>query len=165
MSENASVNPYAKYLGDKSADSVLRSSSATVAHLVAKLGAAGKLETPLAAGKWTPAQIMSHMADCELAFGFRLRQTLAEENHTVQPFDQDKWAMGYKGIPAEQALAAYLALRAWNLVMVEHAPIDAGARVATHPERGAMTFQILLETLAGHDINHIEQLERFAAQA
>jgi len=38
-------------------------------------------------------EIISHLADCEIVFAFRLRQTLAEDNPTIQPFDQDKWAV------------------------------------------------------------------------
>ncbi len=47
---------------------------------------------PPVLGKWSAAEIVSHLADCEIVFAFRLRQTLAEDNPTIQPFDQDKWA-------------------------------------------------------------------------
>jgi len=33
-----------------------------------------------------------------------------------------------------------------------------------HPERGEMTFKTVVETMAGHDINHLGQLERIAAR-
>ena len=165
MTENSSNNPYARFLGDQSLDAVLNSSGAKLTALVSAIGAAGSLDTPLAPGKWTPAQILCHLADCELAFGFRLRQALAEEHHVLQPFDQDKWAATYKGIPAEQGLAVFQTLRGWNLALVQNAPAGAYAKVVTHPERGTMTFQTLLETMAGHDINHILQLEAMAGQA
>jgi hypothetical protein len=158
-------NPYAKYLGDQPLDAVLTSSSAKLSSLVSAIQAEGKLDTPPAPGKWSPAQILCHLADCELAFGFRLRQALAEDHHVLQPFDQDKWAATYSGITAEQALAVFQAIRGWNLMLVKNAPPDAYGRVVTHPERGTMTFQTLLETMAGHDINHILQLEKLAGQS
>jgi hypothetical protein len=164
MAEQNSNNPYARFLGDQSAEAELRAASEKLATLVAKIGAAGNLDTAPAPGKWTPAQILCHLADCELAFGFRLRQTLAEEHHVLQPFDQDKWAATYAGIPADEALGVFQALRAWNLTLVRNAPPGAAQRVVTHPERGEMTFQTLLETMAGHDINHILQLENLAGQ-
>jgi hypothetical protein len=37
-------------------------------------------------------------------------------------------------------------------------------RLVTHPERGEMTFKTLVETMAGHDLNHLGQLERIAAR-
>ena len=40
---------------------------------------------------------------------------------------------------------------------------QAASRPVTHPERGAMTFQTIIETMAGHDLNHIGQLRRIAA--
>ena len=38
-------------------------------------------------------------------------------------------------------------------------PPDAGSKPVTHPERGSMTIQVLLETFAGHDLNHLQQLD------
>jgi hypothetical protein len=35
----------------------------------------------------------------------------------------------------------------------------------THPERGTMTFQTIVETMAGHDRNHIKQIEAIAGQS
>ena len=37
---------------------------------------------------------------------------------------------------------------------------DERHRSATHPERGTMTLWTIAETMAGHDINHLQQLER-----
>ena len=34
-----------------------------------------------------------------------------------------------------------------------------------HPERGEMTFRDLIETIAGHDLNHLAQLEAIAVQS
>jgi hypothetical protein len=49
-----------------------------LAQALAAIGAE-KASMPIAPGKWSPAQILCHLADCEIAFGFRLRQTLAED--------------------------------------------------------------------------------------
>jgi hypothetical protein len=43
-------------------------------------------------------------------------------------------------------------------------PADAMTRQLTHPERGEMTFRVLIETMAGHDLNHLAQLEAIAVQ-
>jgi hypothetical protein len=81
----------------------------------------------------------------------------------VQPFDQDKWAATYAGIPAAEALAVFSAMRNWNLRLLGTALPAAANRPVTHPERGAMTFQTIVETMAGHDLNHLAQLQRIAA--
>ncbi len=125
---------------------------------------ARKQEKPPAPGKWSATEIVCHLADCEIVFAFRLRQTLAEDGPTIQPFDQDKWAVQYSGIPADQALEALSALRNWNLRLIQSALPAAAGRIVTHPERGTMTFQTLVETMAGHDLNHLAQLRNIAEQ-
>ena len=37
------------------------------------------------------------------------------------------------------------------------------ARRLTHPERGEMSFEVIVETMGGHDLNHLKQLEAIAA--
>lgn len=156
------LNPYAKFMGDRPASEILPATPVILAELAERLGSARLAQSP-APGKWSPAQILCHLADCEIAFAFRLRQTLAEDHHILQPFDQDRWAKLYSQLTADQALATFTALRAWNLLLVQNAPPDSATRPVTHPERGTMTFSTIVETMAGHDINHILQLERIAA--
>jgi len=124
---------------------------------------AEKSTQPPAPGKWSAAQIVAHLADCELVFAFRLRQTLAEDSPVLQPFDQDKWAATYAGIPGAEALAVFSAMRTWNLRLLSSTWPAAAHRPVTHPERGTMTFQTIVETMAGHDLNHLGQLQRLAS--
>ena len=93
------LNPYAKFLDGRPLDAILSSTSHEIANKLQMIGP-DKSDVAPAPGKWSPAEIVCHLADCEIAFAFRLRQTLAEDNHTIQPFDQDKWAAPYPGIAA-----------------------------------------------------------------
>lgn len=162
MSSSASVlNPYAQFLGSRSPLDVLSTTTGNLAALVDRIGAS-RIATPPAAEKWSAREILCHLADCEIAFGFRLRQTLAEDADVIQPFDQEKWAAHYTGFPAAEALAAFTALRKWNLLLIERSLPQFAAKPVTHPERGAMTFATIVETMAGHDLNHLEQLQRIA---
>lgn len=155
------LNPYAKFLDGRPLESILAATASTLSACIAKIGPSRATVAP-APGKWSPTEIVCHLADCEIAFAFRMRQTLAEENHTIQPFDQEKWAVIYPGLAAAPALAAFTALRNWNLLLIGEAMPESSARAVTHPERGAMTFRTIVETMAGHDLNHIAQLERLA---
>lgn len=155
------LNPYEKFLDGRPLEAILSSTSHEIANKLQMIGP-DKTELAPAPGKWSPAEIVCHLADCEIAFAFRLRQTLAEENHTVQPFDQDKWAAPYPGISATAALTAFTAMRNWNLVLIAKALPTSANKPVTHPERGAMSFQTIVETMAGHDINHLNQLQRLA---
>lgn len=155
------LNPYERFLDGRPLEEILDSSINAIAHTLAVMGPDKAAKRP-AAGKWSAAEIVSHLADCDLVFGFRLRQTLAEDSPTVQPFDQDKWAARYTGISAGQALGVFSSLRRWNLLLIHSALPTAANRTMTHPERGTMTFQTVVETMAGHDLNHLAQLRRLA---
>jgi hypothetical protein len=111
--------------------------------------------------------ILCHLADTEIAFSFRIRQALAQENHMVQPFDQDAWASPYgnASFHAQTALHVFSDLRGWNVVLLESLTPDAYRRRLRHPERGEMTLETLLQTMAGHDLNHLGQLEKIAEAA
>ena len=158
---NVLMNPYAKYLGERDARSVIAETPGKLAGLAAKVGAAGMRRSP-AAGKWSTAEILCHLADCEVVFAYRLRQALAEPHHMIQPFDQDIWAKGYAGMDADAALAVFTAVRQWNLALVDGMTAADLEKRLTHPERGEMTVLTVLETMAGHDRNHLGQIERIA---
>lgn len=157
------VNPYAGYIGELHPDEVIADTPKRITELVERLGPSG-LERSYAPGKWSAREIVCRLADAEIAFAFRLRQTLAEPHHVIQPFDQDAWAHGYRSLPASAAAATFAAIRRWNLALIEAAGPGARAKPVSHPERGDMTFQTIVETMAGHDRNHLRQLDSIAGQ-
>ncbi len=157
------LNPYASFLGDRDPIEMMASTSAQLARLSETLGVK-RMEHSPAPGKWNAREILCHLADCEVVFAFRLRQTLAEDNHVVQPFDQDRWAAPYSSYTAAEAMAAFSSVRQWNLALIRNLPREAFAKKVTHPERGEMTFKIIVETMAGHDTNHLRQLEAIATR-
>jgi len=157
------LNPYESFLDGRSIDAILTSTAGAIAECLKAIGP-NRTGPPPAPGKWSAAEIVCHLTDCEAVFAFRLSQTLAEDGPTIQPFDQEKWATRYSGIPAPEALAAFSALRKWNLRLIRDALPGAAGRMMTHPERGTMTFQSVVETMAGHDLNHLGQLRRIASR-
>ena len=112
--------------------------------------------------RWNAREILCHLADCELVFCFRLKQTLAEDSPVLQPFDQEKWALRYGNLDVEMALRMFEASRTWNLLLLDATTAEERRRTVTHPERGTMTLWTIAETMGGHDINHLQQLERLA---
>jgi len=156
------TNPYSKYLGDQDPLKVIARTPEHVRNLFAQLGPKGQEKT-YAPGKWSAREIICHLADCEMAFGFRLRQTLAQPNHVIQPFDQELWAKHYSTLDASAAVSTFVALRAWNRALLATLSPDDFKIPATHPERGLMTFGTIVETMGGHDLNHLGQLETIAS--
>ena len=156
------LNPYASYLGNANPVEVISATPGKLSALAHQLGRE-RVSVPPAPGKWSAREIFCHLADCEVVFAFRLRQTLAEPHHVIQPFDQDGWAKNYAAYDAQAALELFSALRRWNVALINSVPKEAYAKVVTHPERGTMTFESIFQTMAGHDINHLRQLEKIAA--
>jgi uncharacterized damage-inducible protein DinB len=161
------LNPYAKFLFDRNPAGrnpldVLAATHAEVAKLVPSIPQE-QLVMRTTAGKWNAREIVAHLADCELVFSFRLRQTLAEDHPTLQPFDQDRWASRYANYDMKAALSLFASARNWNLVLIAGTSEADRMREVTHPERGTMTFWTIVETMAGHDLNHLQQIERLAS--
>lgn len=157
------LNPYDSFLDDRPPQDILASTPGALASVLAAFGP-DKVSTPPAPGKWSPAEIVCHLADCETVFAFRLRQALAEPNHVIQPFDQDGWSKTYPKMTAQAALDVFAAVRRWNLALLGTLSPEDFARKLSHPERGEMTLQTIVETMGGHDLNHLSQVETIAAQ-
>jgi DinB superfamily len=157
------MNPYASYLGERDPHEVIAGTAKTLRQYADVFGSRRLGQAP-APGKWSAREILCHLADCEIVFAYRLRQTVAEDHHVIQPFDQDKWAASYAAYDGVAALAVFSSLRNWNILFIKNVSPETMAKRVTHPERGAMTFKTVVETMAGHDINHLGQLERIAAR-
>ena len=155
------MNPYATFLGDRDPRQVIQSTYNHLNDFVRALGPSVDLAP--APGKWSAREIMCHLADTELVFAFRLRQSLAEPYHVIQPFDQDSWAARYAIYDAACALEMFRAARDWNIKLIASMTDEDLKKKLTHPERGEMALGTIVETMAGHDLNHLAQLETMLA--
>jgi len=124
-----------------------------------------KLKKRPAPNKWSVSEIVAHLADAEVAIGWRVRLILGAPGTPVAAFDQDAWAVRYAAYQFAPAFALFQAARNWNLLYLNTVSHDDRRRRTTHPERGTMTFWTIVETMAGHDINHLQQIERLTANA
>src|SRR5262249_43522030 len=156
------ANPYAVHIGTREPGEIVETTALELHRLAGRIGVARML-VPRAPGKWSARDILCHLADCEIVFAFRLRQALAEDHHVIQPFDQNKWAAPYRTLDPAAALATFEAVRNWNVALLRGVDRPQMSKGVTHPERGEMTFATIVETMAGHDLNHLAQLEEIAA--
>lgn len=155
------LNPYAEMLGGQEPLKVISATPRKIETIMEDLGPERMNYSP-ATGKWSAREIVCHLADCEIAFAFRLRQTLSEASHVIQPFDQSNWAKNYAAYDTRAALTTLCALRKWNLALIGSLSPDQHVKPVTHPERGPMTFWTIVETMGGHDLHHLCQLEAIA---
>jgi len=152
-----SVNPYAYAVAGRDAAVVIAETPARLATVLAGMSAE-EIDAVPAPGKWSVREVVVHLADCEIAFGFRLRQAYGGQT-LLQPFDQDAWARAYGVYSAAQALETFAVLRAWNVAFVGGLTEADKQLPAMHPERGEMVLWTIVETMAGHDTHHLMKLE------
>lgn len=111
-------------------------------------------------GEWAVAEVLSHLADAEIALAFRIRKIAAEPGQVLVAWDQDRWADGggYRRTPPGEALATYAALRRSNLAYVGRLRAAQKGQHGRHPEYGRLTIPQLLDHWAEHDVNHLAQI-------
>ena len=147
-------NPYAADLGDLDVMTALHEGPARIKAIVDGLTPA-QMASSYAPGKWTAAQLLVHLAQCEFVFGTRVRMALTQDGYVVQPFDQDAWLLREAGTDGPVAFWAYYAMRHFNLQLFSTLSLEARRRRLTHPERGPMIVEWILESLAGHERHHL----------
>jgi uncharacterized damage-inducible protein DinB len=112
-------------------------------------------------GKWSITEIVTHLADAELVGGWRMRLILGNNGVSIQPFDQDVWAetLGYSRRDARASLETFRVLREANLAMLKSLPKNLWENYGMHQERGKETIAHIVRMFAGHDLNHLAQIE------
>jgi hypothetical protein len=115
-------------------------------------------------GKWSIAEILAHLADAELVGSWRYRSIIGSNGVTVQAFDQDVWAttFDYANRDPKLSLETYRLLRENNLRMLKTLPKNLWENYGMHQERGKESISHLVAMFAGHDLNHLAQIEKIA---
>ena len=116
--------------------------------------------------RWSIAQIVAHLADGEVVSAYRVRMILSSSGTPIQSFDQNAWEKGldYENRDPFASLALFTALRSSLLSLLENADDEVLERFGVHAERGKETIRHLLRLYAGHDVNHLRQIERLLAE-
>jgi len=111
--------------------------------------------------KWSIAEILAHLADAELVAGWRLRSILTQDGVPIQAFDQESWArtFRYEKRDARESLRAFRTLRENNLALLRLVPKNLWENYGMHAERGKETVAHMVRLFAGHDVNHMKQVE------
>jgi hypothetical protein len=117
-------------------------------------------ERSYAAGKWSARQILTHLAQSELAFGTRARMALTVPGYAAQSFDQDLWMTRESDLNGQTAREAYLSTGRMNLALFKRLSKADLSTAFSHPEYGALSVDWILHQTAGHQIHHLKQLEQ-----
>jgi hypothetical protein len=121
-----------------------------------------KLRKRPAPEKWSVAEILAHLADVEIVIGWRMRSILGDPGTPVQAYDQNAWVTSghYEKRDPGKSIELQRAVREANLALLKSLSPDQWRQFGQHAERGQESIEHIVRMVAGHDINHIRQIER-----
>ena len=169
----APQTPYTTDLAGRDPLDAMRDTTARIRALVGDWRP-DQFDRSYAPGKWDARQILTHLAQSEVALGYRARMALTTPGYTAQSFDQDTWMAIEAGragkagkagrLSGHDALDAFLGLAAMNIALFASLS-DADCAVSlSHPEYGSLSVDWIIHQMAGHQIPHLKQLEVIAGQ-
>jgi hypothetical protein len=128
---------------------------------------AGELTWTTSPTRWSVAQIVAHLADAEIVGAWRFRSVLAQDGITLQAYDQNVWASAfhYENTDASESVGLFTAVRAGTLRLLRGVDPARLEHAGLHQERGRESVKHLVRMYAGHDLNHLGQIERLLAEA
>jgi DinB superfamily len=155
------TTPYSADLDGRDPLTAIRDTCARIRALAGEW-APVDFERSYAPGKWSARQILTHLAQSEVALSYRVRMALTTPGYVAQAFDQDRWMSCEPATSGPDALDAFLGLAAMNAALFDHlTPVDRGMTLS-HPEYGSLTVDWVIHQIAGHQIHHCKQLETIA---
>ena len=91
-----------------------------------------------------------------------MRMVLAHDRPQITGYDQDAWAdrLKYGEANAQESIAEFAVLRAGNLRLLRQATPEDMQRYGVHAERGEESVAHMMKLYAGHDLLHVNQIER-----
>jgi hypothetical protein len=125
-----------------------------------------KLRKRPAPDKWSVSEIVAHLADAEIVGGFRMRLILGAPGIPVAAFDQDSWVISghYEKRDPRKSVEQFRVVRDANLALLKSLKPEQWKHYGLHSERGQETIEHIVRMFAGHDLNHLQQIERILAK-
>src|SRR5712692_3231697 len=121
-----------------------------------------KLKKRPAPDKWSVGEILAHLADVEIVVGWRMRSILGAPGTPIQAFDQDAWVTAghYAKRDPRKSIELHRVVREANLALLKSLSSDQWKHYGQHAERGQESIERIVGMIAGHDVNHLRQIER-----
>jgi hypothetical protein len=154
-----------KHMAGKQPMGVQAATPKKLARLIKGVSTA-KLRKRPAPGKWSVAEIITHLSDTELVGGFRMRLIMGAPGTPIAAFDQDAWVTSghYEKRDPRKSLEQFRVLRESNLALLKSLTPQQWKQYGMHAERGQESIEHIVRMFAGHDLNHLQQIERALSQ-
>ena len=111
--------------------------------------------------RWSVVQIVAHLADSEVVGAWRFRSVIASDGVALQPYDQNAWAttFRYEETDPFESIGLFETVRSSTLSLLRRVDPALHANYGMHAERGKESIEHLIRLYAGHDLNHLSQIE------
>jgi hypothetical protein len=152
------------YIEDKEPLAVQAATAERLAQLIEGVSTSELRRRP-APDRWSVSEIIAHLADGEIVGGFRVRFILGSPGSPVVAYDQDKWVTSghYDKRDPQKSVELFRVLREANLAVLESLKPEQWKQCGMHSERGKESIEHIVRMFAGHDVNHLQQIEKILA--
>jgi hypothetical protein len=117
--------------------------------------------------QWSVSEILAHLADAEIVGSFRMRFILGSPGAPIVAYDQNSWVTSghYEKRDPRKSVEQFRVLREANLALLESLEPEQWKHFGMHSERGRESIEHIVRMFAGHDLNHLQQIERILQPA
>lgn len=119
-----------------------------------------KWDTPTGPGRFTPREVIAHLADWEPRLRARLEAALQGNEPSVEAWNESDLAVQnrYSETDYRERLAHYVGEREKTIALLQSLKSSDFGLAFLHPEKGRMTIEDQSAFLMGHDLYHLDQL-------
>jgi len=119
-----------------------------------------QLQTPYRPGGWNVRQVAHHLPDSHMNSFTRFRLALTEDEPTIRPYFEDRWAelSDSRKAPIEYSLDLLEALHKRWVFMLESLQGSDFARTFRHPDLGLMSLDKNLALYSWHGKHHVAHI-------
>ena len=116
-----------------------------------------QLNTPYREGGWTLRQLTHHVPDSHMNAYIRFKLALTEDEPTIRPYMEDRWAElpESKQAPIDVSLALLDSLHQRWTIVLRNIPDADWKRTFRHPEMGLLSLEKTLALYAWHGRHHV----------
>jgi hypothetical protein len=120
-------------------------------------------DEPLHRDRFTPREVVAHLADWEPIMRERIRTAATTPGQTIAAYDEGKMAVdhGYRSSDPHEQAELFRTERAITAEFLRSVTPDQWRNTVHHPERGPQSVEDLANLVLGHDLYHIEQLSEY----
>jgi len=119
-----------------------------------------QLDTPYRPGGWTVRQVVHHVPDSHLNAYVRFKLALTEDEPTIKPYHEDRWAELQKSrtAPIEISLALLESLHQRWVLVLRSIKAEDWKRTFRHPELGAVSLEKNVALYSWHGRHHVAHI-------